>query len=415
MRSSGTLGVFAILILLAAACNSSGQEVAEHVITPTVAMRQTAVAQQPSPVPSDVSLPGESCEMVEAGALPPGIYVIDPESCEVAQVTDGRSDGNLAWSPDGKQLAFVRLETPNVEANADLFVVNSDGSDLRRLTETKGEHESAPSWSPDGSTIAFATLSLGQIESTPGEGLNEEEWTYDLKVLEVANTQNVKTLIADLGRLEYDWSPDNRQLAVLASRERSLFIVDVASGELRELAGDAVPWFGHEWSPDGMRITYRCGKAGATEYERDVCVISRDGSNHVVLAHERHFDPGPGGSSELWVAAGASPLWTPDGRHVAFAGTGGKLYFVDPEDGNLDRVVDNWRGEFKITWLSERVASAHICTGEAVPCSWETIAVDLVTSEWRSLLKESCFSSSRWSPDGRLLAFAVGDYGMGCL
>ena len=416
MRVGGILGCLMLLAVLAAACGGGEEGSAADEITPTTSAPETAISQGPSPTPSRAPLPGESCEKVEAGAFSPGVYIIDPERCEVAHVTDGRSDGNPAWSPDSKQFAFVRLETPSVEGDAELLVVNSDGSGLRQLTETEGERESAPAWSPDGSTIAFATLSLGQIASTPEEGLNEEEWTYDLKVLEVDNPQNVRTLVTDLGCFGYTWSPDSQRLAVVSScRQRGLFIVDVANGELRQLADDAVPSFTHEWSPDGTRITYRCREPGAAEYQRDVCVISRDGGSHVVLARERYFDPGPGGSSELRVAAGASPSWTPDGRHVAFAGTGGELYFVDPEDGRLDRVVDGWRGEFKITWLSEGVASAHICTGDVVPCSWETIVVDLFTSEWRSLLRESCSFSSRWSPDGTLLSFVVGEYGVACL
>src|SRR6266699_1083379 len=56
------------------------------------------------------------------------------------------------WSPDGKQLAFTGYDG----GWSDLFIVNRDGSDLRRLTNDRYA-DLHPAWSPDGKTIAFTT------------------------------------------------------------------------------------------------------------------------------------------------------------------------------------------------------------------------------------------------------------------
>jgi Tol biopolymer transport system component len=77
---------------------------------------------------------------------------------------DGSGGGNLtnfprtslfddntepAWSPDGSQIAFVRL--------GDIWLMNADGSGGRSLTSTPGSvFETNPAWSPDGSALAFA-------------------------------------------------------------------------------------------------------------------------------------------------------------------------------------------------------------------------------------------------------------------
>ena len=57
-----------------------------------------------------------------------------------------------SWSPDGKQLVFTGYDG----GLSDLFLVNADGSNLRRLTNDKYA-DLMPVWSPDGQTIAFAT------------------------------------------------------------------------------------------------------------------------------------------------------------------------------------------------------------------------------------------------------------------
>ena len=60
---------------------------------------------------------------------------------------------DVAWSPDGRQLAFATRR--NHEAR-DIYVVNVDGTDLRRLTHNRSE-DRYPAWSPDGRKIAFVS------------------------------------------------------------------------------------------------------------------------------------------------------------------------------------------------------------------------------------------------------------------
>ena len=73
-------------------------------------------------------------------------------------VMRGAVPGGLAWSPDGRQLAFGSGYAPD-----EIWVVNADGTGLtRRITNAK-----FPSWSPDGTRIAFENKNL----RTNGHGL----------------------------------------------------------------------------------------------------------------------------------------------------------------------------------------------------------------------------------------------------
>ena len=76
-----------------------------------------------------------------------------------------------AWSPDGRRIAFRRFgRSIRLAGNSDLFVVNADGSGLRRLTR---HAENVPrwfAWSPDGRTIAFLHKREVYIVKADGSG-----------------------------------------------------------------------------------------------------------------------------------------------------------------------------------------------------------------------------------------------------
>ncbi len=65
-------------------------------------------------------------------------------------LTRNRSSAGSAWSPDGRKIVFVS----DRDGNGEIYVMNADGSEQRRLTRDPG-NDSSPAWSPDGQMIAF--------------------------------------------------------------------------------------------------------------------------------------------------------------------------------------------------------------------------------------------------------------------
>jgi dipeptidyl aminopeptidase/acylaminoacyl peptidase len=84
------------------------------------------------------------------------IWLVDVAGGEPRRLTDGDwDDQQLAWSPDGREIAFISNRSTDRESNtvADIHVIAVTGGATRRVTNEVGQYGN-PSWSPDGKTIA---------------------------------------------------------------------------------------------------------------------------------------------------------------------------------------------------------------------------------------------------------------------
>ena len=139
--------------------------------------------------------------------------------------------GMIAWSPDGKRLAFT-IRIPGMRnipgVRDDIYVVDINGENLQQLTDHPAP-DLYPAWSPDGQWIAF------QSER------NGDRAVYRME----ADGANPKRLAN--GRRP-EWSPDGQRIAFWSHREGigGIFIMDRDGGNIRLLVegGDHPAWFG---------------------------------------------------------------------------------------------------------------------------------------------------------------------------
>src|SRR5437763_4624009 len=133
-----------------------------------------------------------------------------------------------AWSPDAKQLAF----TGSDGGLSDLFIVNADGSDLRRLTNDKYA-DLEPSWSADGKTIAFAT---DRGAATDFDDLKFGNMRIALFHLDKGTIELLGHM--DQGKnIDPVWAPDGKSLAFVSDRSgiSNVFLYDVGNGNIYQL------------------------------------------------------------------------------------------------------------------------------------------------------------------------------------
>jgi Tol biopolymer transport system component len=102
---------------------------------------------------------------------------MNADGSDARRVATKATWGDPAWSPDGRRIAFRRYDGQLGFRSAwpsDLFVVNADGSGLRRLTRQAANLRWF-AWSPDGRTIAF--LRNGDVYVVNADGSEERRLT----------------------------------------------------------------------------------------------------------------------------------------------------------------------------------------------------------------------------------------------
>jgi Tol biopolymer transport system component len=187
-----------------------------------------------------------ACEVGSNDGSRNGIYTIRTSDGQgLMQITSnpGGNDVPIDYSPDGKQLVFGRLGQDHAcGTNNALYVVNVDGSGLRRITPW-GFCDDDGSWSPDGTKIAFASgKRLGRI--------------YVVHPDRTGLMQIPIPVSASSGLGDVSWSPDGAKMAFIlftgrgpGTGQEGIYTANANGTDLQQVTSS--PIFDHEvdWGP----------------------------------------------------------------------------------------------------------------------------------------------------------------------
>jgi len=234
----------------------------------------------------------------------------------VRQLITGRNAAFPVWSPDGKQIAFERESGLN--EGCPLMVMNSDGSHVHRVGRVETDCSGA-GWGPGGRRIAFGGWP-GLGPCTPPSGSRCPAQRASLWVVN-ADGSGLRRLLHGQGTnvsgTHPAWSPDGRTIVFgwTASPLRGLLSVSPDGSGLHALArpqSKHVEWFSQPaWSRDGRRLAFVVVDLSAAT--RRIVVATSSGRGQRTLAR-LPVNPGPEGA----------PSWSPSGMQLAFSGVCGR-------------------------------------------------------------------------------------------
>lgn len=184
------------------------------------------------------------------------LYVHDVARNATVQLTSGPHDERQpAWSPDGRQIAYVtrRGDEPDRHSNFDLYLIEPRaGAVERRLTTFDGADNdpdlgSRPAWSPDGKQIAYL------------QG-DADKWIYyapqQLAVIDVATGRARVPAPIDRTFTQPRWSADGRSVYALVEQSRVTHLsrIDLASGKVTPLTNGPRFDAGYALAPQGRIV-----------------------------------------------------------------------------------------------------------------------------------------------------------------
>lgn len=174
------------------------------------------------------------------GAGVKNIWLADSNNQNRRNIAETRSNyingTDPTWAPNGLKLAYV---SPAADGSTDISTVQSDGLGVKNLTDSPGVNEYQPAYSPDGTKIAYVS----------GDGLNAEIWVIN------SDGTHPTRLTQNEGADTYPtWSPDGTKIAYVAIGE--IFAMNADGGSPVQLTTNAAVTEGISYSPDGSLIVF---------------------------------------------------------------------------------------------------------------------------------------------------------------
>jgi dipeptidyl aminopeptidase/acylaminoacyl peptidase len=310
-----------------------------------------------------------------------------------------RTDLDPAWAPGSKTLAV--FSGAGQGAQRQLWSVKADGSDPKKLTNLNG-YAARPRWSHDGEQIAFLYIEGagggGPLMAAPTTTGMIETAIHNqrIAVLDVASGQLRQISPENLHVYDYDWSPDDKIFVATAAPGpgdnnwwiAQIYTIGIANGNATSVYKPSLQVAVPRWSPDGRSIAFIEGLMSDEGFHGgDLFTVSASGADVQNRTNGRKSSV----SSLFWL--------TPDRILLTeIVGGGGSISELTLTNNSVRTI---WKGEEALHAFGNfpdfavskdgKFAAAERSTFDTPPEIWVG-----PIGEWRELTNNNSALSATW-------------------
>jgi len=277
------------------------------------------------------------------------IYVMDDDGGNVQRLTFIQrpgTDGNPAWSPDGKRIAFQRNVSEDTRLQLlQLFVIDNDGSNLEQLTDDNA-HFSEPSREHDGRHIAFSS----------NRNIGLDIYVIDIFTREIRQLTHTSALRERAANPS--WSPDGKYIAYRYGKppdgSTTIYVMN-ADGTRQHPLVPVDEWmrYSPRWSPDSKSVLYfeALYAPGPVEFKLD--------SNNVVIQKHGARDRRILKTPQKWLIHDV--CWTDNGKQVLIAAEEHaapdrqiEIYRYNLSNDKITNITNDLEDDWSPDWISDK-------------------------------------------------------------